>query len=409
MIVLRITIYRKNSTMWNSAISTTSSSRWWRRLAKDLPIHPIQFKDVCSFQSSIPTRENCDLQVRWKGSEQSSNSANISATNAQGRWNECSKSRIIARTPVKKHTVTEQRRLPESSPIVRPPYAERGNIPYNFFSPEVIHLQDENTIKRLQISGFVAASMLHLACETAQPGISTDEIDQIVHNAILEIGAYPSPLNYRGFPKSICSSVNEVVCHGIPDTRPLQYGDVVSFDVSVFINGVHGDNCATVIVGDDSDTTNKSSSSEHDEVLLKEERRLIRATQEALQAAIAVCKPGGCLSHIGHVISDVADAYGYESVRDYRGHGINETFHCPPYVKHYRNDDLLELRPGMVFTIEPMLVQKSAEVYEWDDGWTVATRDGGLAAQFEHMVWITDNGVKVLTENTVYNPSGLPP
>jgi len=348
-----------------------------------------------------------NFQVRWKRT--------TSTTTTTQRWTGSRQGRIVRRSPVQKHTVTEQRRLPDSSPILRPPYAETGIIPYNMFTPEVITLNDDATIERLQISGFVAASMLHLACKTVQPGITTDEIDQIVHNAILKVGAYPSPLNYRGFPKSICSSVNEVVCHGIPDTRPLQYGDVVSFDVSVFINGVHGDNCATVIVGDANSaatattTATTTVNDNDDDVNLHEERRLVRATLEALQAAIAVCKPGGCLSHIGHAISDVAEIYGYESVRDYRGHGINETFHCPPYVKHYRNNDTLELRPGMVFTIEPMLVQKGAEVFEWDDGWTVATKDGGLAAQFEHMVCITEDGVQVLTENAVYNPSGLLP
>lgn len=347
----------------------------------------------------------CDhyLQTRrWHGSQKTSRSTDLLWDTADT----ASTAKVLKRGAVTKHTVTKQQIIPKNSPIIRPPYAETGNLPYSFFpSNDVIQLEDENTIKRLEISGLVAASILQIACAAAQtsPGITTDEIDQIVHNAILEIGAYPSPLNYRGFPKSLCSSVNEVVCHGIPDTRQLQYGDVVSFDVSVFINGVHGDNCATVIVGDD----NSHNSEESVEHPLHEERRLVRATQEALQAAIAVCKPGGCLSHVGHAISDVADSYGYESVRDYRGHGINETFHCPPYVKHYRNNDYLELVPGMVFTIEPMLVQKGAEVYEWDDGWTVATRDGGLAAQFEHMVWITEDGVKVLTENTVFNPSGL--
>jgi len=348
------------------------------------------------------SRVKCDhyLQTRrWNGSQKTSRSTDL-------LWDTASTAKALKRDAVTKHTVTKQKIIPTNSLIIRPPYAETGNIPYSFFpSNDVIQLEDENTIKRLEISGLVAASILQIACATAQssPGMTTDEIDQIVHNAILEIGAYPSPLNYRGFPKSLCSSVNEVVCHGIPDTRPLQYGDVVSFDVSVFINGVHGDNCATLVVGDD----NKHNSDESVEHPLHEERRLVRATQEALQAAIAVCKPGGCLSHVGHAISDVADSYGYESVRDYRGHGINETFHCPPYVKHYRNNDFLELVPGMVFTIEPMLVQKGAEVYEWDDGWTVATRDGGLAAQFEHMVWITEDGVKVLTENPVFNPSGL--
>jgi methionyl aminopeptidase len=306
-----------------------------------------------------------------------------------------------SRSPVAKQTVTEQRRIPvlhgKHSHIVQPPYAQTGQLPFSIFGHHIVELQNKETVKRLRKAGALAAHVLKMACGMAKPGITTDDIDILVHEAILAEGAYPSPLNYRGFPKSVCSSVNEVICHGIPDMRELEYGDVVSFDVSCFLNGVHGDNCATVIVGDDGNTSD-----------FEEERRLVATAQEALRAAIATCAPGSCLSDIGGAISDVAEANGYSTIEEYRGHGIGETFHCAPFVKHYRNFDKLELTAGMVFTIEPMLVTgNTADTVEWSDGWTVATADGGLAAQFEHMIYVSETGIEILTENPGLNPSGL--
>ncbi|KAL7566217.1 hypothetical protein ACA910_011287 [Epithemia clementina (nom. ined.)] len=270
----------------------------------------------------------------------------------------------------------------------------------------------------------LARQALDLACRVVQPGMTTDEVDTVVHNAIVRAGAYPSPLNYSGFPKSLCSSVNEVVCHGIPDTRPLEMGDIVSFDVSCYLNGVHGDNCATVIVGDVPDgfdiatavaVNDKAAHDDDGEVrdwrgvpyrtdLRPEEeehfqmsRRLSRAAREALYAAVQVCRPGACLTEIGSAVHDVADRYGYASVEKYRGHGIAHEFHCAPFVKHFRNRDVLTLEPGMIFTIEPMLVAGQQDCMEWDDNWTVVTRDGSLAAQFEHTILITEDSPEILT------------
>lgn len=241
-----------------------------------------------------------------------------------------------------------------------------------------------------------ARRALDYACGLATAGTKTDEIDAAVHEYIITSSgdddsvAYPSPLNYAGFPKSLCASVNEVVCHGVPDGRPLRTGDVVSFDVSVFRNGVHGDNCATVVVGDDG--------GDDDDGRFARGRRLVAAAKESLAAAVDTCRPGSCLSDIGAAVEDVCDAYGYGTVRKYRGHGIGETFHSAPYVKHYRNSETLILKPGMIFTIEPMIVEGYHDCYEWaSDCWTVVTRDGGWAAQFEHTVLITEDGVEILT------------
>ncbi len=226
--------------------------------------------------------------------------------------------------------------------------------------------------------------------------MTTDDIDALTHQLIIGEGAYPSPLNYAGFPKSVCTSVNEVICHGIPDGYKLKKGDVASFDVSLFLDGYHGDNCATILVSPKDGVLTFQSKLEESAFI--NGQRLILACQEALDMGISTCRSGSCLSEIGAAISAVAEAYGYDSVQKYRGHGIGRDFHCPPFVKHYRNDDYLELKEGMVFTIEPMFTEGSADCVEWQsDSWTVVTLDGGLSAQFEHMVAITSDGVEILT------------
>ncbi len=290
--------------------------------------------------------------------------------------------------------------------IERPPYAHNGHVPP---APHHVELQDKEGIDALRTSARLARKVLDKTCELAKPGITTEEINTKVHQYIIDEGAYPSPLNYAGFPKSVCSSINEVVCHGIPDGYKLQRGDVASFDVSLFFHGYHGDNCATVLVGDENnmvkgvDGSNGgeevlSFQSKAEEELFITGRRLIQATQEALDMAISTCRSGSCLTEIGAAVTAVSEAYGYDSVEKYRGHGIGRHFHCPPFVKHYRNHDYLELHEGMVFTIEPMLTEGRADCVEWEsDGWTVVTRDGGRAAQFEHMVAITSDGTEILT------------
>lgn len=278
-----------------------------------------------------------------------------------------------------------------------PPYAKTGIVPQ---SPNYVSTHSKEDIDQIRKSARLARDILDLACNRAKPGMTTNELDEIVHKAIIENGAYPSPLNYGGFPKSLCSSINEVICHGIPDDRRMREGDLASFDVSCYLNGYHGDNCGSIIVGDCDREMRFSNKLE--ELLFISGRRLIQATQEALDAAIATCHDGSCLSECGEAISLVAEAYGYSSVEKYRGHGIGRDFHCPPFVKHYRNDDYFKLGEGMVFTIEPMLTEGEQDCLEWkSDGWTVVTRDGGRSAQFEHMVAITNDGADILTLPTL--------
>ena len=321
-----------------------------------------------------------------------------------------------SRNPVKAHAVSNQRTVPSDLNITPPSYADTGVVVPGLF-PNRVLLHDESSIEQMRTAARLARKVLDKACTLAEEGVTTDAIDGAVHSAILRAGAYPSPLNYAGFPKSVCSSINEVICHGIPDARSLQNGDIVSFDVSCFIGGVHGDNCATVIVGDvEKDNEAGTGTDENhapkdwrgvpqkttfandeERELFVTGRRLVQAALESLNEGVAVCKPGACLSDIGKAIHAVADAYQYDTVRKYRGHGISEEFHCAPFVKHYRNSDALILEPGMIFTIEPMLTEGNADCYEWNDAWTVATVDGGRSAQFEHTVLITEDGVEILT------------
>lgn len=348
---------------------------------------------------------------------------------------------VTRRNPVRAHAKKPVELIPPSpdlSPSFFPPYAHTGRIGPPRFPHDHVLIHEQASIERMGRAARLARRLLDYVCHpsVARAGRTTEEIDVLLREATLRAGAYPSPLNYVGFPKSVCSSVDEVVCHGIPDSRPLEAGSVASFDVSCYLRGVHGDNCATVVVGDaedgyeeesfdwkdydgsaaPSETMDGSSppkkdwpsesnniprktkfDSDEEEERFVTARRLVQAALESRDEGVAACRPGGCLSDIGGAIHAVADAYGYDTVRHYRGHGISSDFHCAPFVKHYRNGDAMELLPGMIFTIEPMIVEGSAECTEWSDDWTVATRDGGRAAQFEHTVLITEEGVRILT------------
>lgn len=306
-----------------------------------------------------------------------------------------------------------------------PSYATTGKVGPPAYPIDTVLLHDEQSITKLRTAGKLARQLLDTICNPiiAKAGTTTESIDTILHHTVVKYNAYPSPLNYAGFPKSVCTSVNEVICHGIPDSRPLCTGDVISFDVSVYVDGVHGDNCATIIVGDHDEkreddgggnatdwnangtrTTQQRTifTSPIEKQRFITARRLVQAAYECRHEGIMACisrhkDQPACLSDIGLAIHAVADAYGYDTVRHYRGHGIGVDFHCAPFVKHFRNDDRLELQSGMVFTIEPMITEGKQECEEWDDDWTVVTKDGGRAAQFEHTVLITDNGVEILT------------
>jgi methionyl aminopeptidase len=240
-----------------------------------------------------------------------------------------------------------------------------------------------DVVERIRVAARIAAQALAAVGEAAVPGVTTDELDRIGHEFLLDHHAYPSTLGYRGFGKSLCTSVNEVICHGIPDSTVLQDGDIVNIDITAYIGGVHGDNNATFLVGD----------------VDEESRLLVERTRESLARAITAVVPGREVNVIGRVIEKYATRFGYGVVRDYTGHGVGEAFHSGLVIPHYdaapAYDRLIE--PGMVFTIEPMLNLGTPDWEMWDDGWTVVTADRRRSAQFEHTLLVTDTGAEILT------------
>jgi methionyl aminopeptidase len=279
-------------------------------------------------------------------------------------------------SPVLPAPVSAHRPVPRSIP--RPEYVGRP-APRPYDGPDV---QSPDTVERMRVAGTIAAGAIQAAGAAVAPGVTTDALDQIAHEFLLDHGAYPSTLGYRGFPKSSCTSVNEVICHGIPDARPLEDGDLVKIDITAFVDGVHGDSCVTFGCGEVDEAS----------------RLLAERTQEALRRAIAAVRPGRQVNVIGRVIESYAKRFGYGVVRDYTGHGVHTAFHSGLVIPHYdepRHDTVL--RPGMTFTIEPMLTLGTAEWFLWEDGWTVLTADGSRCAQFEHSLVVTDTGAEVLT------------
>ena len=279
-------------------------------------------------------------------------------------------------TSLRPGTISPPRAVPPSIP--RPHYVDSKG-PADLDDPMV---KDADTIARMRVAGRIAADALVEVGRHVAPGVTTDELDRIGHEYLVDHGAYPSTLGYKGFPKSLCTSVNEVICHGIPDSRPLADGDIVKIDITAFKGGVHGDTCGTFYSGD----------------VTPEVRDLSERTHEALRRAIAAVKPGRPVNVIGRVIESYAKRFGYGVVRDYTGHGVGQSFHTRPTILHYdepRATTVLE--PGMTFTIEPMLTLGGVEWFMWDDGWTVITADGSWVAQWEHTLVVTDNGADVLT------------
>ena len=242
--------------------------------------------------------------------------------------------------------------------------------------------KNAETLAKMRIAGQAAAEVLALVGAAVQPGVTTDELDALCHQACIDRGGYPSPLGYNGFPKSLCTSVNEVICHGIPDSTVLRDGDIVNLDVTIFLDGVHGDTNATFFVGEPDDAT----------------RRLVEVTRECLDLGIAAVKPGGRVRDIGKAIQAHAEGHGYGVVRAFVGHGIGTAFHSEPQVYHYDNPQArMELLPGMTFTIEPMITIGDWRHEMWDDGWTAVTADRSRTAQFEHTLVVTETGAEVLT------------
>lgn len=249
-------------------------------------------------------------------------------------------------------------------------------------------IKSEEDFARMRVAGQMAAEVLEMIRPQVVPGITTGELDRICHDYIVnKLDAVPAPLNYNGFPRSICTSVNDVVCHGIPsDTKKLRAGDIVNVDVTVLKDGFHGDTSIMVAVGD----------------VAQHAERLISITQECLYRAIALVKPGATLGDIGHVIQQHAEENYYSVVREYCGHGIGQVFHEDPQILHYgRPGTGMELVPGMTFTIEPMVnAGKRHTKLNAHDGWTVTTRDGRLSAQWEHTMGVTEDGVEVFTRRS---------
>ncbi|CAM5780321.1 type I methionyl aminopeptidase [Cellulomonas persica] len=270
-------------------------------------------------------------------------------------------------------------RLAVPSTIARPEYVDKPG-PRHYTGPDVL---DDETIAAIRGAARIAAQALAEVGAHVEPGVTTDQLDRIGHEFLLDHGAYPSTLGYRGFPKSLCTSLNEVICHGIPDSTVVQDGDIVNIDITAYIGGVHGDNNATFLAGD----------------VDEESRLLVERTKESLDRAIKAVKPGREINVIGRVIEKYAARFGYGVVRDYTGHGVGPAFHTGLVVPHYdaapQYDTLIE--PGMVFTIEPMLNLGTPDWVMWDDDWTVVTADGRRSAQFEHTLLVTEDGAEILT------------
>jgi methionyl aminopeptidase len=244
------------------------------------------------------------------------------------------------------------------------------------------HVQPAEVVERMRETGRIAAQAIEETARHLAPGVTTDQLDAVAHEFICDMGAYPSTLGYRGFPKSICTSVNEVICHGIPDARPLEDGDIVKIDITCYKDGVHGDNCATFGVG----AVDQAS------------QDLIDRTREAMLRGVKAVKPGRRLNVVGRVIEAYADRFGYGDVRAYTGHGVHTAFHSGLIVLHYDEPSVTTvMEPGMTFTIEPMLTLGDQRSHMWDDGWTVVTNDYSRCAQFEATLVVTDTGADILT------------
>jgi methionyl aminopeptidase len=273
-------------------------------------------------------------------------------------------------------TISPMRVVPKH--IRRPEYVGRPG-PARFRGSNV---KDPETIERMRIAGRIAAQAMAEVARHIAPGVTTDELDRIGHEFLVDHGAYPSTLGYRGFPKSLCTSINEVICHGIPDSTVLREGDIVNIDITAYIGGVHGDTDATYPVGEVDEAS----------------QLLMERTQEALMRGIKAVRPGRQLNVVGRVIESYAKRFNYGVVRDFTGHGIGEAFHSGLVVPHYddpRTATIMEV--GMTFTIEPMLNLGTHEWEMWPDGWTVVTKDGQRSAQFEHTIAVTETGAEILT------------
>lgn len=282
----------------------------------------------------------------------------------------------------------------ENQKIVPGRIAPQRSVPAAILRPEYVGKDapaphttgdryDDETVSRIRDASKLAAMALRTVLGQAKPGVTTDYLDKVGHEFLLDHGAYPSTLGYRGFPKSLCTSVNEVICHGIPDDTVLEDGDLVNVDITAYLNGVHGDNNATVLVG------------EGEQELVD----LVTRTQEAMMRGISVALPGREVSIIGRTIEAYAKRFGYGVVQDFTGHGVGTSFHTGLIIPHYDAPEYnTVIEPGMIFTVEPMINLGTHDWDMWSDGWTVVTKDKRHSAQFEHTILITETGPEILTE-----------
>ena len=263
--------------------------------------------------------------------------------------------------------------------IARPEYVGKKG-PAKFTGSDV---KTPEQIERIRRAGRLAAQATELVGEHAKPGVTTDELDRIAHDFLIRNGAYPSTLGYRGYPKSICSSLNEVICHGIPDDTVLEDGDILNIDITAYLDGMHGDTNKTFLIGN----------------VRPEVRDLVERTHEALMRGMNAALPGRQINIIGRAIESYAKRFGYGVVRDFTGHGVGEAFHSGLIIPHYDSAPMYsdEIKVGMVFTIEPMLTLGTHDWDVWADDWTVTTKDKSWTAQFEHTIAITENGPEILT------------
>lgn len=294
---------------------------------------------------------------------------------------------MTVRAALKPGVQTPRRRVPEH--IVRPEYVGKAK-PEPFTGS---HVKDPETIERMRRAGRLAADSLVEVGKHVAPGVTTDELDRVAHEYLCDHGAYPSTLGYKGFWKSCCTSVNEVICHGIPDSTVLEDGDVVNVDITGYLDGVHGDNNATFLVGDVSE----------------EARLLVERAYAATMRGIKAVAPGREINVIGRVIEAYAKRFGYGVVRDFTGHGIGESFHSGLHVLHYDNPrHTTVIEPGMTFTVEPMINLGTYDHDMWEDGWTAVTKDRKWSAQFEHTLLVTESGVEILTMPSQGPSAGTP-
>jgi methionyl aminopeptidase len=278
--------------------------------------------------------------------------------------------------------LTRRRFVPDT--IVKPDYADDPDgTPFSESDRERIPIYtDPEDIQNLREAGRLCAEVLTIGGKIAREGVTTDEIDRVIHDACIERNIYPSPLNYNTFPKSCCTSINEIVCHGIPDMRELQSGDIMNLDISVYYNGFHSDMNEMFFIGDVDD----------------EARHLVNTTKECLDIAIAHVKPGLLFREIGNIISKHAQANKLSVARAYCGHGVGRLFHCAPDIPHYgKNRAIGVVKAGQVFSIEPMINSGTYHEFLWADNWSSSTNDGKKSAQFEHTLFVTSEGCEILT------------